>query len=181
MTKQRELKEEKTSLFTRTDLSLSIKINFNMTRLKRSPPFYIILFEIEKRVAPSSIHNYSILFFDNCKRQRAKIFKLVKTKSVLDFLKNNTSLASAWEGITFNKIQGIVFQLSTTRILHFLVWNNYRNKDERFHFADDLMMSWWLLYLGWWTAPDYVSRTGGGRIYAVLCPHYHVEHETNKI
>ena len=36
------------------------------------------------------------------------IFKLVKTNSALDFLKNNTSSASASEGIIIDKIQGIV-------------------------------------------------------------------------
>ena len=38
----------------------------------------------------------------------AKVFKLVKTSSALDFLKNDTSLPSAWESIIFDKIQGIV-------------------------------------------------------------------------
>ena len=38
-----------------------------------------------------------------------KVFKLVKTKSALDFLKNNTSSASGLEDIIFDKIQGIVF------------------------------------------------------------------------
>ena len=37
-----------------------------------------------------------------------KVFKLVKTNLALDFLKN-TSLASASEGIIFDKIQGVVF------------------------------------------------------------------------
>ena len=37
-----------------------------------------------------------------------KVFKLVKTNSALDFLKNNTS-TSASGGIIFDKIQGIVF------------------------------------------------------------------------
>ena len=39
------------------------------------------------------------------------VFKLVKTNSALDFLKNNTSAATASEGIIFGKIQGIVFEL----------------------------------------------------------------------
>ena len=38
-----------------------------------------------------------------------KVFKLVKTKSTLDFLKNNISLATALEDIIFDKIQGNVF------------------------------------------------------------------------
>ena len=38
-----------------------------------------------------------------------KVFKLVKTNSALDFLKNNTSSATASEDIIFDKIQGIVF------------------------------------------------------------------------
>ena len=37
------------------------------------------------------------------------VFKLVKTNSAFDFLKNNTSLVSASEGIISDKIQGIVF------------------------------------------------------------------------
>ena len=37
------------------------------------------------------------------------VFKLVKTNSALDFLKNNTSSASVSEGIISDKIQGIVF------------------------------------------------------------------------
>ena len=36
-------------------------------------------------------------------------FKLVKTNSALDFLKYNTSLASALDSIIFDKIQGILF------------------------------------------------------------------------
>ena len=39
----------------------------------------------------------------------SKVFKLVKTNSASDFLKNNTSSATASEGIIFDKIQGIVF------------------------------------------------------------------------
>ena len=38
----------------------------------------------------------------------SKVFKLVKTNSDLDFLKNSTSLATASEGIIFDKIQGRV-------------------------------------------------------------------------
>ena len=45
-----------------------------------------------------------------------KVFKLVKANSALDFIKNNTSLTSASEGIIFDKIHGIVF-LTTTKIL----------------------------------------------------------------
>ena len=37
-----------------------------------------------------------------------KVFKLVKTNSGLDFLKNNTSSASTLEGIIFDKTQGRV-------------------------------------------------------------------------
>ena len=43
------------------------------------------------------------------KDEGPKVFKLVKTKSALDFLKNNTPSASASEGIIFDKVQGIVF------------------------------------------------------------------------
>ena len=38
----------------------------------------------------------------------SKVFKLVKTNSALDFLKNNTSSATASEDIIFDKIQGRV-------------------------------------------------------------------------
>ena len=38
----------------------------------------------------------------------SKVSKLVKTNSVLDFLKNNNSCAIASEGIIFDKIQGRV-------------------------------------------------------------------------
>ena len=40
--------------------------------------------------------------------RRPKLSKLVTINSALVFLKNNTSLASALEGIIFDKIQGIV-------------------------------------------------------------------------
>ena len=43
------------------------------------------------------------------KDEGEKVFKLVKTNSALDFLKNNTSSATASEDIIFDKIQGIVF------------------------------------------------------------------------
>ena len=43
------------------------------------------------------------------KDEGPKVFKLVKTNSALDFLKKYTSLASASEGIIFDKIQGIMF------------------------------------------------------------------------
>ena len=43
------------------------------------------------------------------KDERLNIFKLVKTNSTLDFLKNNTHSARASEGIIFDKIQGILF------------------------------------------------------------------------
>ena len=39
----------------------------------------------------------------------SKAFKLVKTNSALDFLKNNASSATTSEGIIFDKIQGIMF------------------------------------------------------------------------
>ena len=42
------------------------------------------------------------------KDEMPKVYKLVKTNSALDFLKNNTS-ASTLEGIIFDKIQAIVF------------------------------------------------------------------------
>ena len=41
------------------------------------------------------------------KGERPKVFKLVKTNSGLNFLKNITSSAS--EGIIFDKSEGIVF------------------------------------------------------------------------
>ena len=40
------------------------------------------------------------------KDEGSKVFKLVKTNSALDLIKNNTSSASASEGIIFGKIQG---------------------------------------------------------------------------
>ena len=40
-----------------------------------------------------------------------KVFKLIKTNSALDFRKNITSSVNTLEGIIFNKMQGIVFQL----------------------------------------------------------------------
>ena len=43
------------------------------------------------------------------KDERLKVFKLGKTNSSFDFLKNNTPSASASEGIIFYKIQGILF------------------------------------------------------------------------
>ena len=39
----------------------------------------------------------------------SKVFKLVKTNSALDVLKNTTSSATASEDIIFDKIQHIVF------------------------------------------------------------------------
>ena len=38
-----------------------------------------------------------------------KVFKLVKINSAFDFFKNNTSPASASEGIIFDRPQGIMF------------------------------------------------------------------------
>ena len=43
------------------------------------------------------------------KDEEQDVFDLVETNSVLDFLKNNTSLARTSEGIIFDKIQGIMF------------------------------------------------------------------------
>ena len=43
------------------------------------------------------------------KEEGPKVFKLVKTNSTLDFLKNNTSSAGTSESIIFAKIHGIVF------------------------------------------------------------------------
>ena len=43
------------------------------------------------------------------KGEGQKVFKLVKTNSDLDFLKNNTSLAYVLAYIIFDKIQGILF------------------------------------------------------------------------
>ena len=43
------------------------------------------------------------------KEERLKVFKLVKTNSSFDFLKNNTPSANASEGIIFEKIQDILF------------------------------------------------------------------------
>ena len=40
-----------------------------------------------------------------------KVFKLIKTNSALDFRKNSTSWVNTLEGIIFNKMQGIMFQL----------------------------------------------------------------------
>ena len=57
----------------------------------------------------SSIHNYSILFFIIMKDEKPKVFNLVKTKSALDFLKNNTSSSSISERIILDKFQGIMF------------------------------------------------------------------------
>ena len=62
-----------------------------------------------KLLAPSSIHDYSILVLIIMKDEGPNVFKLVKTNSASDFLKNNTSSTSAWEGIIFDKIQGIMF------------------------------------------------------------------------
>ena len=53
-----------------------------------------------KHLAPSSIHNYNILFLIIVKDEGSNYFKLAKTNS-----------ASTLEGIIFDKIQGIVFQL----------------------------------------------------------------------
>ena len=49
--------------------------------------------------------------FNNYERQRAKVFKLVKTNYALDFLTNNASSARSSEGIIFDKIQGIVISI----------------------------------------------------------------------
>ena len=43
------------------------------------------------------------------KDEGPKVFKLVKTNSALDFLKNNAPTASALEGTIFDKIQVMVF------------------------------------------------------------------------
>ena len=50
--------------------------------------------KIFKILAPSSIHNYSILILIIVKDEGPKVFKLVKTNAALDFFKNNTCLAS---------------------------------------------------------------------------------------
>ena len=56
---------------------------------------------------PTGMHScYSILFLIIMKDDRPKLFKLVKTNSALDFLKNITFSGGASEGITFDKIQG---------------------------------------------------------------------------
>ena len=60
-----------------------------------------------KLLAPLSIHNCSILFL--IIMEGPKVFKLVKTNSALDFLKNNNTSASGSEGVTFDKIQEIEF------------------------------------------------------------------------
>ena len=62
-------------------------------------------------MVPSSIYNYNILFLIVIKDEVSKVYKLVKINSALDFLKNNTSSASAAEGIIFDTIQDIVFKL----------------------------------------------------------------------
>ena len=59
-------------------------------------------------MAPSSIHNYSILSLIIMKDEGPNVFKLVKTNSALDLLKKHTSLASASEGVIFDRIQGIM-------------------------------------------------------------------------
>ena len=51
---------------------------------------YIYTTKILTILAPSSIHNYSILFLVIMKYEGPKVFKLVKSNSALDFLKNNT-------------------------------------------------------------------------------------------
>ena len=56
-------------------------------------------------MTPSSVHNYSISFLIIMKDEGPKVRKLVKTNFALDFLKNNTSSASALEGIIFDKIK----------------------------------------------------------------------------
>ena len=43
------------------------------------------------------------------KDEGLNVFKLGKTNSALDFLKNNACSASTSEGIIFDKIQDIVF------------------------------------------------------------------------
>ena len=71
----------------------------------------MILIYLKKLLVLSSIHNYSILFLIIMKNEGPKVStcKLVETNSALDFLKNNTPMASASEGIIFDKIQGIAF------------------------------------------------------------------------
>ena len=43
------------------------------------------------------------------KEEGPKVFKLAKTNSDVDYLKNNTFWASASDDTIFNKTQGIVF------------------------------------------------------------------------
>ena len=50
---------------------------------------------------------------DKHERRRMKSFRLVKTNFALDFLKNNTSLASIMEGFILDKIQCIVQKVFT--------------------------------------------------------------------
>ena len=50
--------------------------------------------------------------------QRPKVFKLVKTNFALDFLKNNTSLASASEGIIFYYISKVSCFKSYRKLKH---------------------------------------------------------------
>ena len=53
------------------------------------------------------------------KDEGPKVFKLVKTNSVLDFLKNNTPSASTSDGIIFDKIQIIPVHSQVPTILKF--------------------------------------------------------------
>ena len=61
----------------------------------------------------------------------SKVFKLVKTNSALDFLKNNTSSATASEDIIFDKIQGRVSFNYYERHLHIvLIKSNEMESDS---------------------------------------------------
>ena len=79
--------------------------------IRLSTFFHVILYfpNFKKLLVPSYIHNYSILILKSMKTKGPKVFKLIIAKFALDFIKNNTSSASASEGIIFDKIQGIVF------------------------------------------------------------------------
>ena len=65
----------------------------------------VVTSQIKNLLTPSSIHNYSILFFIIMKDKGSKVFKLVKT---------NYRLAGASKGIVFDEIHGSVLTTAET-------------------------------------------------------------------
>ena len=77
---------------------------------------------ISKLLEPLSIQNHSILFLIII---RSNVFKLVKTNSVLDFLKNNTSLTSTWRVLFWIESKASCFN-------YYLIWRRFSTEGNAY-------------------------------------------------